>query len=328
MTNRHKRDVPQGTGSYAAIAHFFQGRRTRQENSRYRRSGERSVRICPAGSGVSHEIFINEDLRLVDIDEGQISQVIHNLVINADHAMPQGGVITIRCSNVRVESNSLHPLKEGDYVRISIEDHGVGIPKERVAKIFDPYFTTKQKGSGLGLATAYSIIQKHGGHISVESTLGAGTVFSVYLPASRGQTALRQANETLIYPGAGSILLMDDEADVRETTGKVLMKLGYRVEYASDGKEAIEMYTWARDCGKSYDLVIMDLTVPGGMGGKETIQNLHEIDPGILAIVSSGYSNDPVIADFKAHGFAGVVSKPYRLKDLSAEVHKVLRGQR
>ncbi len=278
------------------------------------------------GSRVKCEIVKADDLHLVDIDEGQISQVIHNLVINADHAMPEGGKVTIRCGNFEVGKNSSLPLKEGSYVRVSVEDHGVGIPRDHLIKIFDPYFTTKQKGSGLGLATSYSIIKKHGGHIAVDSQLGQGTVFHVFLSAAVDKRSAPRSEDIAIRGGSGRVLVMDDEADVRETTGKVLSRLGYTVEYARDGLGALNAYRTALESGKRFDLVIMDLTVPGGMGGKETMQELLRIDPVVRAIVSSGYSNDPVMADYTEHGFSGMVIKPYRLRDLSEEVIRVLKG--
>ncbi len=278
------------------------------------------------GSRVRCDINIAEDLFLADIDEGQIAQAIQNLVINADHAMPEGGIIRIICSNIQLDTQNLLGLHEGSYVKISVEDNGVGIRKEHLAKIFDPYFTTKQKGSGLGLATTYSIIKKHGGNISVQSVLGSGTAFHVYLPASRVRTMTKQAEQTGVRKGSGRILVMDDEMEVRETTGNVLTKLGYTVDYAVDGMEAIDRYRAAMQAGNVYDLVIMDLTIPGGMGGNEAIKTLREVDPKIKAIVSSGYSNDPIMSDFRKYGFAGVVTKPYRLRDLSEEVHRIISG--
>ncbi len=287
-----------------------------------------SASFALRGSRVNYEFSNAEDLKLVEADEGQMSQVIHNLVINADHAMPEGGTIAIRCRNIT--DNSAHgvlPMREEGYVCISVKDRGVGVPKEHLSKIFDPYFTTKQKGSGLGLATTYSIVKKHGGLITVESTLGKGTTFHVYLPASRLTTLEEKTEEGAVHQGTGTILVMDDEAEVRETTGNVLKRLGYNVVFAADGSEAVEQYRLARDEGRVFDLVIMDLTVPGGLGGKEALKKLRQLDPGVKAIVSSGYSNDPIMADFGKHGFNGVVTKPYRIKELSEEVYRVINGQ-
>ena len=286
-----------------------------------------SASFALRGSRVIYDFSIAADLRLVNVDEGQMSQVIHNLVINADHAMPEGGTIAIRCRTIADRPPGGLPPREEGYVCISVEDCGVGVPKEHLAKIFDPYFTTKQKGSGLGLATTYSIIKKHGGHITVESVLGKGTTFHVYLPALRETKLLKAVEESAPRQGTGAILLMDDETEVRETTGNVLKRLGYNVTFAAEGGETIERYRQARDERRLFDLVIMDLTVPGGMGGKETLKKLREIDPGIKVIVSSGYSNDPIMANFREHGFNGVVAKPYRVKELSDEVYRVINGQ-
>jgi len=286
-----------------------------------------SASFALRGSRVNYEFSIAAGLKLVEVDEGQMSQVIHNLVINADHAMPEGGTIVIRCCNISDGAHGVLPLREEGYVCISVEDRGVGVPKEHLPKIFDPYFTTKQKGSGLGLATTYSIVKKHGGHITVESALGKGTTFHVYLPASRQTKLLEKAEEGAVRLGTGTILVMDDEAEVRETTGNVLKRLGYNVVFAIDGGEAVERYRQARDEGRLFDLVIMDLTVPGGLGGKEALKKLRDLDPAVKAIVSSGYSNDPIMADFRKHGFNGVVTKPYRIKELSDEVHRVINEQ-
>jgi CheY-like chemotaxis protein len=278
------------------------------------------------GSRVRHEFSFAEDLWMIDVDEGQISQVIHNLVINADHAMPAGGIVAIRCENVTLDESTGLPVRPGDYVKVSVRDNGVGIPRDHLTKIFDPYFTTKQKGSGLGLATSYSIIKKHGGHILAESEQGVGTVFSLYLPAARDAKMPEKADETKLLTGTGKILLMDDEEDVRHTTGDVLKRLGYNVDFAEDGARAIELYTQAIAAGQPFDAVIMDLTVPGGMGGKEALAKLLHIDPKAKAIVSSGYSNDPIMADYLTYGFCGVVTKPYRIKDLGETLHGVLRN--
>ncbi len=278
------------------------------------------------GSRVRCEFSFTSDLWLVDVDEGQISQAIHNLVINADHAMPEGGTITIRCDNMVVDSRCGLPLTPGDYVKITIHDSGIGILKEHLPKIFDPYFTTKQKGSGLGLATTYSIIKKHNGHIIAESALGSGTTFNIYLPASSSVILSKKPDNERILMGSGKILVMDDDEEVRSTTGDVLRRLGYTVEFATDGLRAIELYRHARMSQEPFDAVIMDLTVPGGMGGKEALVRILDIDPDAIAIVSSGYSNDPIMAEYKAFGFKGMVTKPYRIRDIGETLHNLLRG--
>jgi PAS domain S-box-containing protein len=269
---------------------------------------------------------IPDDLWIVEADEGQLSQVINNLVINADQAMPDGGTVTVTCRNITVGAVSALPLSPGNYVMISVADRGIGIPAEYLGKVFDPYFTTKQKGSGLGLATTYSIIKRHNGHIAVESGVGTGSTFHLYLPATDQALLRESATPGTTKSGSGKILIMDDEEMVRDVAGKVLTRLGYDVAYACDGAEAIAAYEQALAEGRPFDAVIMDLTIPGGMGGKDAVKRLREIDPALKAIVSSGYSNDPVMAHYAEYGFNGVVSKPYTIKQLSDTIQKVLAG--
>ncbi|MFH1581617.1 MAG: response regulator [Pseudomonadota bacterium] len=277
-----------------------------------------------SGSNARCEFSIPGDLCPVEVDEGQITQVINNLIINAGHAMPEGGIIKVSAENTAVDAHQGLPLKEGSYIKISVEDQGIGIPEEHLQKIFDPYFTSKHKGSGLGLASAYSIIKRHDGCIQVKSKLGVGTTFNIYLPAFLKDVLIEKEPGERIYTGTGKILIMDDEEIIREVASEMIEALGYEAEFAKDGAEAIELYKKAKESAQPFDAIIMDLTIPGGMGGKETIQKLIEIDPETKAIVSSGYSNDPIMADYRKYGFRGVIAKPYKLKELSEILYKVI----
>ncbi|MBI5249103.1 MAG: response regulator, partial [Desulfomonile tiedjei] len=276
------------------------------------------------GSNVNSEFHLAEDLWPIEIDEGQISQVINNLVINAIQAMPQGGTLEVRALNTVVSNTQGLPLKPDKYVRISISDDGLGIPHDHMDKIFDPYFTTKKKGSGLGLATCYSVIKKHDGHINVKSEVGVGTTFYFYLPASSKSSGTKDSDEKSHKQSKGRVLVMDDEELVRDLARELLVVLGYEVGLAKDGTETIAVYENTLRSGRPFDVVIMDLTIPGGMGGKETIQRLQRIDPKVRAIVSSGYSNDPVMAEYDLHGFMGVLPKPYNADDLARILNETL----
>jgi len=279
------------------------------------------------GSNVKCFYTFPKDVWKVQADRNQLSQVISNLIINADQAMPEGGVIKISLENTIIDKETTLPLKEGKYVKLTIEDKGLGIAKKHLSRIFDPYFTTKQKGSGLGLATTFSIIEKHNGYITVDSELGAGTTFYIYLPAiTTGET--KQSEPSKEEPGdqkkEGRILLMDDEKIVRHALSRMLERLGYTVEPVTEGKEALAKYKEKLGTEQPFNAVILDLTVPGGMGGKETIKKLLELDPNVKALVSSGYSNDPILANYKKHGFKGMIIKPYDSKELSKAVSKLL----
>jgi len=293
-------------------------------------SPERVVRdsagLVLSGTSVTYTLTIGERLWSVDADEGQMNQAVNNLLINACQAMPDGGCIGIRLENTTVDGSGDLPLKQGNYVKLSIADQGIGIPPEHLPKIFDPYFTTKEKGSGLGLSVSYSIIKNHGGCILVESRPGTGTIFTVYLPASETAAAEALSAEEPYIKGSGRILFMDDEEMIRLVAGEILGALGYDVEFARDGVEAIERYRKARDAGRPFDAVVMDLTISGGMGGKEAIGKLREYDPGVKAIVSSGYSNDPVMARYGDYGFKDVIVKPYKTAELSRKLHALLSG--
>lgn len=275
-----------------------------------------SVQFLLRGSNIKSEYFFQEGLSNVEVDEGQINQVINNLIINAIQAMPNGGYIRIRCENVLIKQNDITNFKEGMYVKIAIKDEGSGISKDYINKIFDPYFTTKQKGSGLGLAVTYSIINKHNGYINVESELGKGTTFYIYLPASNTTETIKEKKEQTKNTHTGKILIMDDEELIRDVTSKILTNTGYTVETSEDGEKAIELYKKAFLEEKPYDVVIMDLTIPGGIGGKEAIKILLDFDPSIKAIVTSGYSTDMVMNNYKEHGFKAVIVKPYRMEEI------------
>ena len=276
------------------------------------------------GSNVRCDLLIQEDLRAVSVDASQISQVINNLIINADHAMPDGGVMQVAAENQRLSPDDPLPLPAGDYVKVTFRDHGKGIPANIVPRIFDPYFTTKANGVGLGLATAYSIIKSHGGVITVESGRENGTTFSIYLPASNEIPAPAQLVNDVMVRGQGKILIMDDEDQIRELAGEALSHLGYEVELAAAGAEAIQRYQTALSERRPFDAVILDLTVPGGMGGKETARRIIEIDSNARLIVASGYSNDPIMADYGAYGFKATVRKPYTVSEMSRTLHDVL----
>jgi len=275
------------------------------------------------GAKANCNFELSDDLWLSEIDEGQVNQVIGNLIINANQAMPNGGIITIRTENTEIKIKSDLPLSAGRYIKIEVEDQGVGISEKHLTNIFDPYFTTKQKGSGLGLATTYSIIARHGGYISAYSEIEKGTIFSIYLPAS--SMALKETvdKEETKHEGEGKILIMDDQEPILKMVGRIINRMGYDTVSATDGSKAVELYRDAYQSGNPFGLVILDLTVPGGMGGLKTIIELLKIDPKVKAVVSSGYSNDPIMANYEDYGFCGVVPKPYTKAQLSEVLNKI-----
>lgn len=284
--------------------------------------------LALSGAGVACEFSIQPDLRRVEFDENQIRQAVRNLIRNAAEAMPGGGVISVIAENTEIGSEKNLPLLQGQYVKIIIRDQGVGISEENLTKIFDPYFSTRdrgiQKGMGLGLTTAWAVVTRHGGHITVESELGAGTSFTLYLPAYKEDIPEAEIQDIEKKPSAekprgrgGKILVMDDEEMIRDLASQMLKWLGYDVGVAGDGAEAIERYQKAADSGKPFDAVILDLTVKKGIGGMETLKTLLKTDPRVKAVVSSGYSDDPVMTDFRKYGFAGALPKPYTIKELT-----------
>lgn len=305
-----------------------------------------SVNIGLKGTKVSCEFALPGNIWPIEADEAQLLQVFNNLIINACQAMPEGGTIKVQVENLKLEANNHLKLPEGTYVKIQISDQGIGISEENLSKIFDPFFTTKPNGTGLGLTIAYSIIKKHNGTIQVTSQLGVGTIFQVYLPASHKEILVHRAkieNTKEISLGATiqsfkvelmpitnnrRILVMDDEEDVRATIKDILTHLGFEVCCAKNGEETIKIYHEAMKTNTQFSLVIMDLTIKGGMSGKATIAKLLKIDPKVKAIVVSGYANDPIIAEFANYGFCGALSKPFKLEELVKVLNKVLSVSR
>ncbi|MBL6989525.1 MAG: response regulator [Bacteriovoracaceae bacterium] len=271
------------------------------------------------GQKVDCQFNIPEDLKCVEIDKVQFGQVIQNIVLNASHAMPTGGTVLITCENVFGQKEEM--------VKICIKDSGVGMPQEVQEMIFDPYFTTKQEGSGLGLAITFSIINKHDGRIEVESTSGVGSTFTIYLPASNKDELPQQKSIKItssVYHAR--ILVMDDEEIVRDMVKTMLTTLGHEVWLSKNGQETIEIFKKAIDSDKKFDLVIMDLTIPGEVGGKETIQKILQIAPEAKVLVSSGYSNDPILTNYKDYGFCAQLAKPYQLEDLEQKINQIISG--
>jgi len=278
-----------------------------------RESGE----LFTSGTPVECAYELIDDLWPVEVDPSQLSQAVNNLVLNASQAMPDGGLIRIRSENIVLDSETSLPLPAGRHIKVSIEDQGEGIPPEHLQKVFDPYFTSKAEGSGLGLATTFSIIKRHKGFISVESEPGEGSLFEMYVPASSKTVSTTDLPTYATHHGSGRILVMDDNKSILSMVDRMLDLMGYETILASDGSEAIEMYGDLLSSGISVDAVILDLTVPGGMGGVKTISELLKMNPDICAIVSSGYFNDPVMADYKSYGFSGIVPKPYTMNQLA-----------
>ncbi len=285
-----------------------------------------AVNFSLSGSNVKCVYSIPTHLWSAEVDKGQMNQVFNNLIINAIQAMPNGGTVSIHFQNVTIAEEEIADLRAGHYVKITFSDEGVGIAEEHLGKIFDPYYTTKRTGSGLGLATVFSILKRHEGGISVKSIAGAGTTVTIYIPALKDIVNPEHEETGGIRKGKGRILVMDDEELVRNICGYILTRLGYEVDFASDGKEAIDIYRREAEEGKPFNLVIMDLTIPGGLGGKEAVVKLHQIDPNAKVVVSSGYSIDPIMSDYKKYGFCGVINKPYNAKQVSEVVSNILKA--
>jgi PAS domain S-box-containing protein len=288
-----------------------------------------AVELARTEAPVRIGLDVADELWPATIDAEQIGQALHNVLLNAHQAMPAGGTIEVWAENVVSDTDSL-PLASGRHVSICVRDHGGGIPAEVLPRVFDPYFTTKQGGSGLGLATAHAIVAKHGGHISVQSTAGAGSTFCICLPACEEAQApepSEPASQALQRSGSGRILVMDDDEAIRDLLARTLGWLGYEAVCARDGAETIALYQEAKAAGRAFDTVLVDLTVPGGMGGEEVAAQLRRADRPVTLIVSSGYSDAPVMAEFGRYGFDDVLPKPWTPRQLGEVLQRCRRRQ-
>ncbi|HOT20323.1 MAG TPA: ATP-binding protein, partial [Spirochaetota bacterium] len=278
-----------------------------------------------SGSNVRCHLDIQPELWNCEIDAGQMGQVFQNIMINAMQSMPQGGIVTIKAYNYVYDGKAQIPLLPGDYIAITIKDEGIGIPEENLSKIFDPFFTTKEHGSGLGLATSYSIIKRHGGYIEVTSDVGKGSEFIIYLHATHETNEEKKEGSAIINSYEGKILLMDDDFTIYEVVSHMLDMYGFTVDWVESGEKAIAQYKKSLDEKRPYDIIIMDLTVPGAMGGAQATKEILRINPDAKVIVSSGYSNDPIMSHYKEYGFKGVIAKPYRIEEIMNVINDLMK---
>jgi signal transduction histidine kinase/CheY-like chemotaxis protein len=319
---------------------FSKGGQTVKRVGSIGRTLRETVLFAAAGSNVACELNVPDDLPPVDFDEGQLRQVFHNLVQNAREAMPRGGTLQIGARTARLANGEVPQLPAGTYLRIGFTDHGSGIPREHLDRIFDPYFSTKGmdavKGRGLGLAVSYAIVRNHGGTITADSLMGAGTTIAIYLPESTRARDEEDEEEDEEGPDAeaavaapasgmevlpdgpplGRVLVMDDEPLVLEMSAAALRRLGYAATLCRSGAEAVVQYQIGLDGGRPFDAAILDLTVPGGLGGPETLGRLRQMDPRVRAALSSGYTDHPAVRDWAGYGFAAFIAKPYSIKAL------------
>lgn len=276
------------------------------------------------GSNVKPNLTIEKELWNSEVDSVKISQALSNIIVNANHAMTDGGTLDIEAENIAISDNSTLPLQQGEYLKISITDHGCGISNDDLQNIFDPYFTTKEGGTGLGLTTTYSIVKKHGGHINVSSNIGQGTTFTIYLPACDKELVIKEETSGIAHKEDIKVLLMEDEERLLSVVSSILQDCGYKVVGAKDGNEALSLFKSAMNSKEPFDAVVLDLTIPGGIGGKETIASLMELDRRVKAIVVSGHSNDSVMSNYKDYGFLGMLPKPYDAEELDKKIREIL----
>ncbi|MCX5842021.1 MAG: ATP-binding protein [Deltaproteobacteria bacterium] len=290
-----------------------------------------AVHMNVKGTDIRVTFDFMESLWPAEVDDLQMKQVLYNLTTNAVEAMPEGGNLTVQAENALILAGEVLDLKEGSYLKITFADEGIGIPEEHLSKIFEPYFTTKKMGTqnglglGLGLAVCYSILKKHGGHITVKSQPGKGASFVLYLPARLYLAKEKKVKERL-STGTVRVLIMDDEPHIREIDRANLERLGHVVAEVKDGQEAIDIYKKALDSGNPFDLVLLDLTVRQGMGGRMAMERLLKIDPSIKAIIASGFVDDPVIENYADYGFLGALKKPFKGEEMKRLLEKILNG--
>jgi two-component system cell cycle sensor histidine kinase/response regulator CckA len=287
---------------------------------------ENAVTFALSGSNTDYRLTHTDVPWPLDADEGQIMQAFQNIVINAREAMSEGGSVAITIENLLLAPNEIVELPTGGrFLKVTVRDTGSGIPEHHLPRIFDPYFSTKERGSGLGLATVFSIIKNHGGTIRVQSEVDLGTTFTVYLPAAEGEVSEPAVSSVAMEREKnGRVLLMEDDERMRKVATRMLERIGHKVTGAADGRTAIEQYLAAREAGIPFDIVILDLTVKGGMGGEETIRRLRELDPNVVAVVSSGYADNDVLANFRSYGFSATLNKPYMLDELKSCLQALL----
>jgi len=274
-------------------------------------------RFALRGSKSTCQYRLRKDLWTLDVDRGQLEQVVCNIILNADQAMPEGGVVTISSDNIDIQADGGSPLPAGRYVCLTFEDNGIGIPEQNLPKIVDPFFTTRENAKGLGLATVDAIIKRHGGHLDVSSVVGKGTVVRIYLPAAQEQADPGMETPPAPHKGKGMVLVLDDNEMVLRMARMLLEHMGYEPVCVRDGRDAIDAYKLAMQKRIPFKFLLLDLTIPGGMGGDRTMRALREIDPAVKAIVSSGHSSDPIMSSYAEHGFCAAIAKPYTLPQLS-----------
>ncbi len=283
-----------------------------------------SIQFALSGSNIVCRFDIDKDLRPCNFDASQISQVIDDVILNARQAMPEGGVVDIRANNVSLRRNEVAQLPEGQYVKISIKDSGIGMTPEVLSKIFDPFFTTKTSGHGLGLATGYSIIIRHGGTIIVRSKPGKGSTVHIYIPAVQDDVKLPEKDAVIEHSGSGSIIIMDDEECIRDSLSAMLMSMGYDVIHMEDGDEVLSYFSSKNNVPEKISGIFLDLLIPGGIGGKAAVSELRKLLPDIPVFAISGFTYDPVILDPQSHGFTASISKPFLMADLSGLLNKYI----